>query len=722
MELFYSIQELVELQSSMQNPNYPNNRQGFEYRAKKENWNYQQEKSIGRNGFTKKFMIPVELAVSIQNYLKKNQITISTSEVGINLSELNINADVQNPNELMDWQRDIAENRLFVVRYIQQQIKQGMKKTPAIEQFIADADALLLPEDMQLAVQKANAKAGEGRTVSRRSVFDWVKTVEDAEQHKINVISVLAPKARRSDIPVWANDLLVLWAKPQKPSLAAVLELLPNYLKADVPCPTYNQAYRFIKEKMGNVEAQRGRMGNRELKNLQPFIRRDTEQLLPTDVYTADGHCFDAEVAHPMHGKPFRPEITAIIDVATRRLVGWSIDLAESGWAVLDAVRMSACECGIPAIFYVDNGSGYKNQMMGAKGRGVMARLNTEMSHALPYNSQAKGLIERSHQTLWIKAAKNLPSYIGKDMDAEASNKMFKLTRSEIKQIGVSKGLMSWTDFLDYAAKVVNDYNNKPHSSLKRITDPVTFKKRHQSPLEAWNEALEMGAPIDRVEDWDAEDLFRPYEERKVRRGEIELFGNRYFSQELSEFHGDTVLVGYDIHNADQITVRDEDGRLICYAKWNANKRAYFPQTKVEQARQRRADGRLRRLAVKQDEVRLEANPQLVIEHMENQNVIPFNGNKHQQLMDELNALPIRQEKEVIYFKEPVVTSPITEQANQTLTPVQRWMELDRHIQKGGQLTQENQDFWEMFQLSKKFRQLEEDDAELNTYLAQRQG
>lgn len=722
MELFYSIQELVELQSSMQNSNYPNNRQGFEYRAKKENWSYRQEKSIGRNGFTKKFMIPVELAVGIQSYFKKNQIALPTSEVSINSSELNTNSNVQNPTSLMDWQREVAENRLFVVRYIQQQIKQGAKKTPAIEKFITDANALLLPVEMQDAVSKANAKAGEDRTVSRRSVFDWIKTVEDAEKHKINVISVLAPKARQANVPAWATDLLKLWAQPQKPTLAAVLELLPNYLKDDVPCPTYNQAYRFINEKMGNVEAQRGRMGSRELKNLKPFIRRDTEQLLPTDVYTADGHCFDAEVAHPMHGKPFRPEITAIIDVATRRLVGWSIDLAESGWAVLDAVRMSACECGIPAIFYVDNGSGYKNQMMGAKGRGVMARLNTEMSHALPYNSQAKGLIERSHQSIWIKAAKNLPSYIGKDMDAEASNKMFKLTRSEIKQIGVSKGLIAWTDFLNFAAQVVSDYNNKPHSSLKRITDPVTLKKRYLSPLEAWNEALEMGAPIDRVEDWDAEDLFRPYEERKVRRGEIELFGNRYFSQDLSEYHGDTVLVGYDIHNADQITVRDEDGRLICYAKWNANKRAYFPQTKVEQARQRRADGRLRRLAVKQDEVRLEANPQLVIEHMENQNVIPFNGNKHQQLMDELNALPVRQEKEVIYFKEPVVTSPITEQATQTLTPVQRWMDLDRHIQKGEQLTQENQDFWEMFQLSKKFRQLEEDDAELNTYLAQRQG
>lgn len=717
MKTHYSNTEILELGIV----GLPKTRKGLNKYIARNNWKYREVPSRGKEGTKREYLLPSEFQekVLLKDIKQDVILTTESTQLKTNMGETSC---ISKAAELMNWQREIAENRLFVVRYIQQQIKQGTKKTPAIEQFIADADALLLPQEMQLAVQKANAKAGEGRTVSRRSVFDWVKSVEDAEQHKINVISVLAPKARRSEIPVWAMDLLKLWAQPQKPTLAAVLELLPSYLKADVPCPTYNQAYRFIKEKMGNVEAQRGRMGNRELKNLQPFIRRDTEQLLPTDVYTADGHCFDAEVAHPMHGKPFRPEITAIIDVATRRLVGWSIDLAESGWAVLDAVRMSACECGIPAIFYVDNGSGYKNQMMGAKGRGVMARLNTEMSHALPYNSQAKGLIERSHQSIWIKAAKNLPSYIGKDMDAEASNKMFKLTRSEIKQIGVSKGLIAWTDFLNFAAQVVSDYNNKPHSSLKRITDPVTLKKRYLSPLEAWNEALEMGAPIDRVEDWDAEDLFRPYEERKVRRGEIELFGNRYFSQDLSEYHGDTVLVGYDIHNADQITVRDEDGRLICYAKWNANKRAYFPQTKVEQARQRRADGRLRRLAVKQDEVRLEANPQLVIEHMENQNVIPFNGNKHQQLMDELNALPVRQEKEVIYFKEPVVTSPITEKATQTLTPVQRWMDLDRHIQKGEQLTQENQDFWEMFQLSKKFRQLEEDDAELNTYLAQRQG
>lgn len=714
MKTHYSIADLLALNIE----NFPTSRRGWEKLVQSNAFKYREVPSRGKGGVRKEYELSSELMELV--FLKSIKNEVDSTEENFQLSA---ETEVLVPTSLANWQREVAENRLFVVRYIQQQMKQGTKKTPAIEKFIADAEAQTLPTEMQNSVSKANAKAGEDRTVSRRSVFDWIKTVEDAEKHKINVISVLAPKARQAYVPAWATDLLKLWAQPQKPTLPAVLELLPKYLKDDVPCPTYSQAYRFINEKMGNVDAQRGRMGNRELKNLLPFIRRDTEQLLPTDVYTADGHCFDAEVAHPMHGKPFRPEITAIIDVATRRMVGWSIDLAESGWAVLDAVRMSACECGIPAIFYVDNGSGYKNQMMGAKGRGVMARLNTEMNHALPYNSQAKGLIERSHQTLWVKAAKKLPSYIGKDMDAEASNKMHKLTRSEIKKFGVSKSLISWTDFLAFADEVVRDYNNKSHSALKRITDPVTFKKRHLSPLEAWNAALEMGAPIDRVEDWDAEDLFRPYEECKVRRGEIQLFSNRYFSPDLAEYHGDTVLVGYDIHNADQITVRDDDGRLICYAKWNANKRAYFPQTKVEQARQRRADGRLRRLAIKQDEVLLEANPQRVIEHMENQTVIPFNNTKQAELMAELNALPVKQQKEMIYFKDVRPTqSEVMKTTHSTENSVQRWIRLDEDIQQGQEVNQEDRDYWEMFPMSKKFKQLKEDDTELNNYLAQRLG
>lgn len=719
MKTHYSVAELLALELD----GLPKTQKGLDKFLARNEFQYKEIPSRGKGGIRKEYELTKELMKLVVLKNIKREL-IATESTSANTTALAPIAEAQNPTELMNWQREVAENRLFIVRYLQQQINQGCKKTPMIQKFIEQAAEGTLPTEMQEAVTKANAKSGENRTISRRSIFDWMKAVDDAEKHKIAVISVLAPKQRASQIPSWAGELLRLWGQPQKPTLTVCLEQLPQYLDANVECPSYAQAYRFLNEKMGKVDVMRGRMGKREIKNIQPFIRRDTSLLLPTDVYTADGHCFDAEVAHPITGKPFRPEITSIIDVATRRLVGWSVSLSESSWCVLDAIRMSATECGIPAIFYVDNGSGYKNDMLKAQGRGVMARLNTEVSHALPYNSQAKGMIERSHQTLWVKAAKNLPTYIGKDMDSEASNVVFKLTRNEIKRFGTSKALMSWVDFIAYAAQVVEQYNNKPHSGLKRITDPATLKKRYQTPLEAWNEALEQGAPIDRVEDWDAEDLFRPYEERKVRRGEIEIFGNRYFSKDLEQHHGLNVLVGYDIHDANKVVVRDEDGRLICYAVWNANKRNYFPVSKVEQARQNRADGRLRRLAVKQSEVLDELNPKAMIEHIENQTVIPFDQMKRQKLMAELEALPIQpKHEERIYFKDVnlSIDAEPTPQKTVEISPMERWIAIDQRVLNEEELSEEDENFWNLFQMSKKFRQLSLDDETLKTYLERRQ-
>ncbi|MFC3172083.1 hypothetical protein ACFOGQ_14860 [Acinetobacter vivianii] len=75
-----------------------------------------------------------------------------------------------------------------------------------------------------------------------------MKAVEDAEKHKINLLSVLAPKQRVTTIPAWASALLKVWGQPQKPTLTAALELLPNYLDGKTECPTYSQAYRFLNE------------------------------------------------------------------------------------------------------------------------------------------------------------------------------------------------------------------------------------------------------------------------------------------------------------------------------------------------------------------------------------------------------------------------------------------------------------------------------------------
>ncbi|RSN77926.1 Mu transposase C-terminal domain-containing protein [Acinetobacter haemolyticus] len=710
MKAYYSIADLQALELT----GLPTTRRGLEKYVLNKQFKYREVASRGKGGIKKEYELNEQLMQLVVLKQMKSELPSPVNyEQKLVVAEVSNN--LQNANELMGWQREVAENRLFVVRYIQRNMQAGIKKTKAVELFIAAAAAKTLPEDIQNAVRKANAKSGADRTVSRRSVFDWIGSVEDGEKHKINLLSVLAPKQRTTALPAWASALLKVWGQPQKPTLTAALELLPSYLDSGVECPSYAQAYRFLNEKMGNVEVQKGRMGARELKNIKPFIRRDTDSLLATDVYTADGHCFDAEIAHPIHGKPFRPEITSIIDVATRRIVGWSIDLSENRWAVLDAIRMSATECGIPAIFYVDNGSGYKNDLLKGRANGILSRLNVTVSHALPYNSQAKGLIERSHRTLWVKAAKNLPTYIGKDMDAEASNKSHKLTRSEIIKFGQAKSLMSWTDFVSFAASVVEDYNNKPHSGLKRITDTVTMKSRHMTPLEMWDIALDAECPIDRVDNWDIENFFRPTVERKVRRCEIELFSNRYFHRDLEQYHDETVQVGYDIHCAEKVTVRDLDGRLICVAIWNDNKRDYFPKTVIEKAREQRAGGRLRRLAVKQAEAVAELNPHQVIEHIEQQSVINFPIRRPTaQIFAEMDALPVHQEKQIFDVKHLM---PTEQNESQSDDKVARWMRLDQGILTGKELSEEDRKFWELFQQSKKFKLLCNEDKQLQQHL-----
>ncbi|MFG5411396.1 DNA-binding protein, partial [Piscinibacter sakaiensis] len=54
-----------------------------------------------------------------------------------------------------------------------------------------------------------------------------------------------------------------------------------------------------------------------------PFKRRDTTVLKPLDVWVIDGHSFKAKVRHPDHGAPFTPEVTVVIDAATRLICGW---------------------------------------------------------------------------------------------------------------------------------------------------------------------------------------------------------------------------------------------------------------------------------------------------------------------------------------------------------------------------------------------------------------
>ncbi len=275
-------------------------------------------------------------------------------------------------------------------------------------------------------------------TVKRATIYNWFKA---RDEKGVAALSPVPPKVAR-ELPPEFGAFLKFYAIPSKPSAS---DALGEYHKANPNSElTLHQVRYILRNRMNNIEKNVGREGLLTLRSRLPYVTRTTEDMWPTTIYTADGKTFDAEIADPVTWRPIRPEITTILDVVTRRVVGTALSRAENTIAVTEALRNSCIAGGIPAIFYVDRGPGYKNKHFDADVGGLMGRLGITKMHAAPYGSQAKGRIERPNATIWDVLAKRLPTYIGKDMDKEAGQLVHKRTRAEIKKFGRSAVLPSW--------------------------------------------------------------------------------------------------------------------------------------------------------------------------------------------------------------------------------------------------------------------------------------
>jgi putative transposase len=410
---------------------------------------------------------------------------------------------------------------------------------------------------------------------------------------------------------------LAFSARPQKPSLTEALEAYARSLPPGAPVPTLDQARRAL-AKLTPLERSGGREGTLARRARLAYVSRDTSELAPTAVYIADGKTFDAEVAHPQHGQPFRPELTSILDVATRRCVGWSAALDESAHAVADALRRACGEAGIPALFYTDRGPGYRNQAMDAPLTGLMGRLGVTPIRARAYNSQAKGIVERFNH-VWNRLARELPTYVGDPMDKEARKRVFTSTRRELALVGTSRLLPGWDLFLEQVAATIARYNATPHTALPKILDGGRL--RHRTPDEEWAARCEWAEPIvpDAAE---LEELFRPHVVRITRRGLVEWLGNAYFSPALERWSGTRVAVAYDVRDASRVWVRSIDevdgcevpGRLLAIAVFEGNKTRYVPLSMEQAAAEKRAAGRLGRLDAKRAVIEQELRPHALID------------------------------------------------------------------------------------------------------------
>ncbi len=499
--------------------------------------------------------------------------------------------------QLTARQRDVMLARLAFVREIERQTC-IVGKERAIRNILTALDDGSLPEHLLEKVAEANFRYGDGtkRSLSRRRLYDWCSKFADGGE------MALAPAVTGQDmsVPAWASSFLKHYQKPQKPTLTDAYNEFCKEWQGKGLTPSVHAVRRWVK-KVALPELMAGRATGNALLALRPYKRRLTDELWPGDVYTADGTTFDAEIAHPYHGQPFKPEVTFVVDVATRMCVGVSAGVSESALTILDALRMACLFGGIPAMLYSDNGSGYRNQLMERAGTGMLDRLGIELANAIPGRPQGKGLMERAVATLTISCAKSLATCTHVDMDVDAGKKVFKLTREAVKNYSRRNLLPLWSEFLETLKARIIDYNETPHRGLPKAV--IGGVRRHYSPAEYWQHFQSLGWEAFRVPQSLEHELFMPGEHRKVRRGIITFYNGEYFSEELADFHGDMVEVRHDIWDPSYVVVYTLQGEKICTAELDGNTIPYFPPSRIEAARAKREKAQILRLEKKAERI-----------------------------------------------------------------------------------------------------------------------
>jgi putative transposase len=567
-------------------------------RAKRENWQGRPRKARGGGSEWLLSSMPkttVDAIISAQ--LAEQGVPLPAHQTPAPDPRAAIASRAADLSQLTAPQRETALARLAFVREVESMTRVAGKEA-AIRHLVQASRTGNLGARLAQLIPVANAKfgAGEARGLSRRRLYEWCSLYAEGGE------LALAPRTPQRDmsVPAWAPLFLSCYQRPQNPSLAEAHRDFARAWQAEQPsrAPSIDAVRRFL-AKVARPDLETGRKTGNALLHLKPHMKRKTEKLLPGDVYTADGTTFDAEIAHPDSGRPFKPEVVAFLDVATRRCVGISVALAESAAATLDALRMACLFGGIPAMLYTDNGPGYTADVLTRPGTGMLSRLGIEITNSIPGRPQGKGLMERAVKTLCVPAAKQLATCTHADMDGDAAHKVYKITRAQYKKHGYSALMPTFETFKKVLLARVEEYNASPHKGLPIIEDHEAGKRRHMSPNEYWNHCLgRVFEPVPVPEDM-VDDLFMPGTFRKVANGMVRLWNRDYFAPELAKHHGDIVELRYDVWDSTYVTVWTEAGEKICRAELDANAMDYFPISRIEDARMKRERAQLKRLEQK---------------------------------------------------------------------------------------------------------------------------
>ena len=374
---FYTAKELADMALSCLPTAHANVRK----KAIKENWLSQ--KRAGRGGGQEYPFdsLPADAQAEIKAKAYKALMPKQSTDAARQVATI-ANRDLQS---LDDAQRATADARLRMTLLVGQYEAALGSRNKALDEVVAlSRDEALPVDDMTdynavcvTALAKSRGKTGVGK----RALHQWCIAADKCSTPTERLAALAPQKQGQPRIAPtqmeWLPDYMAVFRNTNGVGMAEAYRTFEKAYAAKHGAdavPHYDAVRRAL-DKMPKFIREAGRLTGAKMKALKTYQKRDWSGLMNNDVWTGDGHSLKMKVAHPEHGQPFTPELTLIMDTASRYIVGWSLAYSENQLAVGDALRHAMVNHGIPAIYYSDNGGGQKNKTFDTEVNGVFARL-----------------------------------------------------------------------------------------------------------------------------------------------------------------------------------------------------------------------------------------------------------------------------------------------------------------------------------------------------------
>ncbi len=307
------------------------------------------------------------------------------------------------------------------------------------------------------------------------------------------------------------------------------------------------------------------------------FIIRDYTSLDRNDIWVGDHHELDLFCFHK--GRLFRPWLTAKMDLATRKIVGYVVVERPSSRSIARCLKHAISRCGIPRELYLDNGKDYTCHYLNGKEKtlykshkltfnsdtqtylqatgvrygsvlaqdetaatGVFNDLGINVRNCLSYNPRAKA-IERWFRTLEEDCIREVPGWCGNSPSARPGDELDKMLRDLERY---KAGQIDQCPFpsIEEVAKIIGkwieEYNSRPHASLGI------------SPNEAWERGH---APLQFPREESLHLLLYERREATVSRGLIKFMHGFYSAHNLWQLNGRKVEVRFDPDNLGELHI-----------------------------------------------------------------------------------------------------------------------------------------------------------------------